>query len=221
MSEERGADEIPAAGEESRELDPREAATLLEQTTRRAERQLDIRPPLLIAFAAVVILVAYGAVWMSVRGQHPYKGPTGTALAVLYSALAVWVLVLVIVTGRAAAGVGGRSARQRRIEGLAFGAVWISVYVLQGALYHAGASNAIAYAIYPASAPWIIVGGAGAAYQAARGKWQEVAALIAAMALGLAGAFTGPVGVWAVIGLGGFILLLAAAFGQLWLRRRG
>lgn len=220
MNEGHGSDEF-TVGDDGREFDPREAATLLERTKSRAQRQFDIRPPLLTMFAAVVMLVAYGAVWVSVRGQHPYKGPTGTALAVLYSTLAVWVLALIIVMGRAVAGVGGRSARQRRIEGFAFGAVWISVYVFQGALYHAGASNAIAYGVYAAAAPWIIVGSAAAAYQAARGKWPELGMLVAAVALALAATFTGPAGVWAVLGLGGFILLLARAAGQLWLRRRG
>jgi hypothetical protein len=34
-----------------------------------------------------VVLVALGAVWLSVRGQHPYKGPTATGLLVMYGVL--------------------------------------------------------------------------------------------------------------------------------------
>ena len=29
---------------------------------------------------AVVALIAYGSVWLSVRGQHPYSGPTSSVL---------------------------------------------------------------------------------------------------------------------------------------------
>jgi hypothetical protein len=38
------------------------AAALLEQTTRRAQREFDIRPPLLTLLGAVLFLVAFGAV---------------------------------------------------------------------------------------------------------------------------------------------------------------
>jgi hypothetical protein len=61
-------------------LDPREAATLLDQTRRQAQRQFDFRPPLLMLLGAVAVLVAYGSVWLSVRGQHPYTGPTAVGL---------------------------------------------------------------------------------------------------------------------------------------------
>ena len=55
-------------------LDPRAAARLLEQTQRQAQRGLDFRAPWLSLLAAVVALVAFGAVWLSVRGQHPAQG---------------------------------------------------------------------------------------------------------------------------------------------------
>jgi hypothetical protein len=52
-------------------LDPREAARLLERTTREAQRELDFRSPWLSLLAAAAALVAFGSVWLSVRGQHP------------------------------------------------------------------------------------------------------------------------------------------------------
>ena len=61
-------------------LDPREAARLLAQTQRQAQRELDFRSPWLSLLAAAAALVAFGAVWLSVRGQHPYKGPTAVGL---------------------------------------------------------------------------------------------------------------------------------------------
>jgi hypothetical protein len=218
MTEERNTSESSAV-DESDELDPRAAASLLEQTTRQARRQFDFRPPLLMLTGAGVVLVAYGAVWLSVRGQHPYSGPAGWALAVLYSTLIVWVIVVATFYRRATSGISGRSARQQRIEGVAFAAIWTAVYVFQGALHHAGASHAIVYGIYPAAAPLIIVGGAAAAHSAAKENWPWLGFALAAVALASIGAFAGPAGVWAVIGIGLCVLLLSRTAAELWLRR--
>ena len=169
MNERYDVDET-ATADEGGELDPSTAAALLEQTKRRAQRKFDTRPPLLMLIGAVVVLVAYGAVWWSVRRQHPYSGPSGTALAVLYTTLIVWVVVVARFFRRATSGVSGRSSRQRGAEGAAFASIWTAVYVFQGALYHAGASHAIVYGIYPAAAPLIIVGGAAASLQRREGE---------------------------------------------------
>jgi hypothetical protein len=167
----------------------------------------------------VVVPVAYGAVWLSVRGQHPYSGPTGTALAVLYSTLIVWIVLVATFYRRATSGVSGRSSRQRGVEGAAFVTIWIAIYVFQGALYHAGASHAIVYGIYPAAAPLIIAGSAAATYTAAKENWPSVGFALAAVALAAIGAFAGPAGVWAVIGIGLCLLLVGRAVAQMWLRR--
>lgn len=200
------------------ELDPRAAATLLEQAKRRAQRQFDIGPPLLMLLGAAVVLVAYGAVWLSVRGQHPYSGPSGTALAVLYSTLIVWVVVVGVVFRRATSGVSGRTSRQRKAEGAAFATVWAAVYVFQGALHHAGASAAIVYGIYPAAAPILILGGAAAAHAAARENWRVLGFALAGIALAAGASFAGPAGVWGVMGIGLCVLLLVRTSAQVWLR---
>jgi hypothetical protein len=66
-------------------LDPREAALLLARTQQQAQRELDFHSPWLSLIAAAAVLVGFGAVWLSVRGQHPYTGPTAVALVVLYA----------------------------------------------------------------------------------------------------------------------------------------
>src|SRR5579885_2483928 len=111
--------------DEAGELDPREAAALLDQTTRRARRQLDLHPPLLMLTAAAVVLIAYGAIWLSVRHQHPYDGPSLGALAVLYGTIATWGIVVTLVRRRATSGVSGLSARRRRGEAAAFAVPWV------------------------------------------------------------------------------------------------
>ena len=193
------------------ELDPREAAALLDETTRRAQRQFDLRPPIVSLFAAVTVLIAYGAIWLSVRHQHPYTGPSGTALGVLYGWLAVWVVVFSLFYRRATRGIAGRSREQQAIDGAAFAAVWISVYIFQGALEHAGASKAIVYGIYPAVAPIIIVGGAAAAHAAARRNTRDAALALIAVVLASVAAYTGPSAVWAVMAVGLCALLLVYA----------
>lgn len=209
----------PVAPPPARALDPREAAKLLVQTTRYAERRFELRPPWLTLVGAVVVLVAYGVVWLSVRHQHVYVGPAGWALAVLYSTIALWAVLISVVHRRATSGVGGRAARQRKIEGLTFAAIWICVYVVQGALDHAGADKAIVYGIWPAAAPLIVVGSAAAAYEAGRGKAATTAFAIAAVVLGAAATFTGPRAVWGVMAIGLCALVLAGAAAQVWERR--
>jgi hypothetical protein len=199
------------------ELDPREAAALLDQTTRRAQRQLDLHPPLLMLVAAVVVLIAYGVIWVSVRNQHPYDGPSLGALGVLYSTIAAWGVLVAVVTRRAISGVSGRSSRRRRGEAVAFATAWTFVYVFQGALHHAGASHAIVYGIYPAAAPLIVVGSAAAAYEAAQENWEWTGFACAAVVLAGLAAYTGPATVWAVIGVGLAVLLLARAASRIWL----
>lgn len=209
-----------AAADEGGVLDPRRAAALLEETRRRAERRFELRPAWLVLTAAPVVLVCYGAVWLSVRHQHPYRGPAGWALGVLYGTLAVWVVVNSVVLRRATSGVGGRAARQRTLEGLAFATVWICVYVVQGALHHAGVSKEVVYGIWPAAAPLVVVGSAAAGYEAAREKPASAALAVAAVALGAGACFAGGAGVWGVIAVGFCSLLLVAAAGAFWQQRR-
>jgi hypothetical protein len=188
-----------ATDDEGAALDPREAATLLEQTTRAAERQFDDQPALILFVAALTVLLAYGAVWLSVRHQHPYSGPTGAGLAVLYGVLAVWIVFVATVLRRR---LSGRSSPRRQLEATVFASVWICVYIFQGALYHADHNHAIAYGVWPAVAPLLVVGAAAAGYQVARGRRFDAALAVAVVALAAIGAFAGPRGVWGVMGVG-------------------
>jgi len=201
-----------------KEFDARDAAALLEEATGRAQRSLDRRPPLLVLLGAVLFLVAFGGVWWSVRGQHPYDGPAGWALGLLYGIVVVWVVAVAVILRRATAGVGGRSVRMQRAQGAAFVTVWTAVYVFQGALHHAGASHAIVYGIYPATAPFIIVGGAAAATAAAQEHWRDVSIAIALIALASGAAYAGAAAVWLVMGIGLSAVLLAVAALQVWQR---
>ncbi len=120
---------------------------------------------------------------------------------------------------RATKGIGGRSLRQRKIEGFGFAGLWVSVYVFQGALLHAKVSNSVVYGIYPATAPFIFVGCAAAISAATREDWVKVFAAVPVVLIAIGASFAGPVLVWLIVGIGLGTLLLVFATAQLIQRR--
>jgi hypothetical protein len=108
-----------AATDDGGALDPREAARLLEQTSREARRQLSLNPPLVTAVMGLVILAAYVALWLPVLGQHPYSGSNRGVITLVYATVAVGSVVVVKVYQRARAGVSGPSVGLGAAEGIA------------------------------------------------------------------------------------------------------
>jgi hypothetical protein len=197
-------------------FDARAAAVLLAQTTRRAQRQFAFPSPLLVLIQGAALLAAYGAVWVSVRGQNPYSGPSGTAITELYFFVIVAAVAVGLDARRARAGVSVRSTRLAWMRAIAFTTAYLAVYVLMGALLHDGFSHAIVYGIIPAAGPLIIVGAVAAGDAAAREDWKVLAFAIALVAVGVGSAFAGPDGVWGVAGVGLCALLLFRAITQVW-----
>ncbi len=197
-------------------LDPRAAARLLTQTQLRARRELDFRSPGLSLLAAAAALIAFGSVWLSVRGQHPYKWPTPAGLAGLYVVIAIRIGSVLYAHHRAQAGVSGRSVRRHQAEGAALAVALIVVYLFMIALASAGASNGVVYGVYVATATLIVLGTFGAAHAAARENWQELGISIAVMIVATAAAFAGPRGVWLADGVGLCAVLIALSAFQAW-----
>lgn len=202
------------------ELDPRKAASLLQRTQREARRQFSTDRPLLSFVNALVILVIYGAIWLSTRGQHPYRGPSLGTVGLVYLLVAVTILVSVGVYVRATTGVKGRSRHEDRIGAIPVVAAVIGVYVFDGALKYDGFGNAIVYGVFDAAAPWLVVGALLAGVAAAKEDWWKLAAAIAVIVTGAGSAFAGPINVWGVLAVCGCLLLLGqAALRLLWSRR--
>jgi hypothetical protein len=199
-------------------LDPAEAATLLAQTRREARRQFDLQPPLLSALMGAVVFGGYLALWLSVRGQHPYTGPSGAAIAAVYSAVAVTIAASAMILRRATAGVGGRSRRQMKAQGVAVVAAYIAAATFQGALRYDGAGDWIVYGVWPAAAPLVIVGGTVAGIGAAKEDWVMLGTGLGAVATGVAASFAGPAGAWAVAGAGLFVLIVGRSVALAWRR---
>ena len=194
------------------ELDPREAARLLAQTEREARRQFDLSPQWINAVMGAVILVAYGALWLSTRGQHPYMGPSLGVIALVYLGVAVAFAVSVKVYRRATAGVSGPSVRQQQVEGIAILVSFVlGSPVLQGAMHHYGASNAIVYGVIPAAAPLIIVGTTALGIAASKADRPLFGASLAVVIAGVVAAFVGPSDAWLAAGIGLFIALVGYA----------
>jgi hypothetical protein len=200
-------------------FDPHEAARLLEQADREARRNFSLHPPLSLAAGAAVVLVAYGVLWLSTRGQHPYTGPSLGVIALVYAVVAVSIAVSAKVYQRATAGVSGLATTQRKVEGAAILVSWLGSPVLQGALQHYGASNAIVYGVIPAAAPLIIVGSTVVAVGAGKGDWPQFGAALAVVIAGMVAAFAGPSGAWAVAGIGMFIGVAGYAAATAWQQR--
>jgi hypothetical protein len=56
-----------------------------------------------------MVMAALGAIWLSVRGQNPYRGPTAGDIPVLIAFIVVNFAATVAVRRRATAGLSGRS----------------------------------------------------------------------------------------------------------------
>jgi hypothetical protein len=200
-------------------LDPHEAASVLRQSTREAQRQFGLSSPMLSTLGAAVVLVALGAVWLSVRGQHPYKGPTAAGLLVMYGVLFGWIAVVVTFRRRATAGLSGRSVRQERAYAAAIATALVGVSVFQGVLRSDGASLSIVNGTYPLTVQLIALGALGATMAAARDEWPGFGVGIAVAVVAAGGAFAGPRGVWLADAIGCCVVVLGCAAAQAWLRR--
>jgi hypothetical protein len=212
-------DKAPEASDDGDGLDPREAARLLEQTKQEARRQFSLSPPWITAFMGAVILVGYGALWLSTRGQHPYSGPSAGAIVLVYAAVAVSIAVSVKVYQHATAGVSGPSVRQQRLEGAALLISFLGSPVIQGAMKHYGASQAIVYGVIPAAGPLIIVGTTELGIAASKTDWPQFGAALVAVIAGVIAAFVGPSGAWLAAGIGLFIAVVGYAAATAWHRR--
>lgn len=202
-------------------LDPRGAARLLQQTQRQAQRDLDFRKPWLSAFAAAVALVGFGAIWLSVRGQHPFTGPTAASLVVLYVLVAIRIATVVYSHRHAQAGVSGRSVRQLQAEGAGLVAALVAVYVLMAALVSDGGSHAAFYWVYGVTATLIVLGAFWAGRSAVREEWRDFGISIAVMLVAAGSALAGPRGMWLSDGVGLCVILLGYSAVQVWLLRAG
>jgi hypothetical protein len=193
-------------------FDPQQAAALLDQTTQEALRKFEPSPPWLLATRAIMVLAALGAIWLSVRHQHPYRGPTAADIPVLIAFIVINFAATVAVRQRAVAGVSGRS----RFSQGEIAVLVLSLVATVVAMAGLGAAG-VKFATYPTSV-MVIPGLAWAAISALRANWRGVATGLGLLVIGIVGAFAGPAGAWAVAGVGLCIVLLGSAAAVAWRR---
>jgi hypothetical protein len=195
-------------------FDPQQAAALLDQTTRQARRKFAPSPPWLLATRAVLVLAALGSIWLSVRGQHPYRGPTAADIPVLIGFIVVNFTATVAVRRHATAGVSGRS-RFTQGEIVLLVLAFVAAVVVMAGLGAAGVS----FAWYPTTV-LVIPGLVWAVIAAARANWRSFGTGLALVVLGIVGAFAGPAGSWAVAAVGLCVVLLGEAAAIAWRQQR-
>jgi hypothetical protein len=190
-------------------FNPQEAAELLDQTTRRARSQFSMYSTLGNVLAGVAVLAGFGAMWISVLGQHPYQGPALWALGVYILLIVPMIVVMGTQMKRAMDGVSGPAQRQTRVGMALVGATLIASYVFGGALHRWGVSDAIGNGIYPAAGPIAFTAMAAAIVSAMQSEWKRVTLALSVVVLGLVAAYTGPVAVWLVMGIGLLLVVVA------------
>ena len=123
-----------AGAGEAAGMGAQDAAVIMWDARERARHELTVNRPAIFASWALVYLIGYGVVWLSVRGQRPFHAPAGWALALLALLAVVALGVTAQLTDRATSGVGGLSAQRRRIYSLSLAIGLLGVYIMQAAL---------------------------------------------------------------------------------------
>jgi len=201
------------------DFDPRQAADLLEQTTRRARNQFVPFSPLLWSYRALVVLVAFGAFWLSARSHPDKPWPTGWSLAVALVLVAGNLVWTFAVLKRAGTGVSGPAQQKRQTWAAVLLIVWILAYLVTTPLYHVGTSHPV-WGLYPASAPLMIIG-VVAAIAGALLHDRPVTVICAAIAvIAAAAGFGGPVGAWLILAIGLCAAMLCMVAFKAWDMRR-
>ncbi|MGA2011290.1 MAG: hypothetical protein ABSH51_12300 [Solirubrobacteraceae bacterium] len=206
--------------EQEAAMDPQAAELILADAREQARHELEINYPVLFLAWGLALLIGYGALWLAVHGQHPYRGLTKTGGAVwlvLFVVALFSVTIRLGVVGRAVTGVG-RAGRQ---WGIFFAVLPLGSAVLfieAAALAHAGASRQIVDVLI-AAAPIVSMGLVLCASSAVRLDYSMLALGIWLLATAAGGTWASPVAILAVYSLaGGGGFLLAAAI-QPWVRR--
>jgi hypothetical protein len=182
------------------ELDPAAALGILQAAQKRARHELTVSHPVMLTAWGVIYLVAYGVLWLSVRGQRPFQGPTPAATSAVSIFVLVALAITVAIVGRATTGVGGRRAVQRRMYYVALPIGYAGVFLLEAALDHGGASREVV-GLMGASGPVLVTGLAYMVSSAIDVAWPVFALGAWLVATAAGSAFAGPVGVWAADGL--------------------
>ena len=187
-----------------------EAAAIMREQDQRARQAFEVsHRGSFVAWGAITLL-GYGVTWLAVHNAHPAEGPNPVGFAVV-SLLGVASAMIGGAEGRRDGGVRGATVWRRRVHMLALVVGLGAMYLLEGALYRAGAARPVLF-VFEATAPILV---AGLFYLTSSALWLDwplagFGLWLAVAAVG--GAFAGPHGVWGVDALTaglGFLFMAA------------
>jgi hypothetical protein len=141
---------------EDQDMSVQEAAAAMQDARARAGKELVISAPVVYAAWGLVWLLGYGGMWLSVRGQHPYRGPSGVSVAAVFVLAGFAVAAVLVIASKAVAGIDGRSARDRRIILATWGIGYLIVVVLQAAISSSVSARTLAFVGF--AAPVLLAG---------------------------------------------------------------
>jgi hypothetical protein len=161
--------------------------------------------PLVYAAWGLVWLLGYGAMWLSVRGQHPYTGPSGVSIAVVFVLAAFAAAAVLVIISKTIAGIDGQSVRYRRIILATWATGYLILLLVQAAISSSVSTRTLAFVAL--AGPLLLAGlayilasalgrnrpafalGAWLVIVAASCAWQAPATILATCALAGGGAF--------------------------------
>jgi hypothetical protein len=190
---------------EDQDMSVQDAAAVVQDARARARKELVISAPFVYTAWGLVWLLGYGAMWLSVRGQHPYRGPSGVSIAAVLGLAALAVAAVVVIISKTVAGIDGRSARYRSIILRTYATGYLILLCVQVAISGSVSTRALAFAGF--AGPLLLAGltyilgsalgrnrpafalGAWLVIVAASCAWLAPAAIVATCALAGGGAF--------------------------------
>jgi len=141
---------------EDQDMSLQEAAAVVHEARARARRELVISAPLVYTAWGLVLLIGYGAMWLSVRGQHPYRGPSGVSIAAVFVLAGFAVAAVLVIASRAVAGIDGQSVRHRRIIIATWAIGYLILLSVQAAI--SGSATTRTYAFVAFAGPLLLAG---------------------------------------------------------------
>jgi|SRR5579872_416130 len=185
-----------------------DAAVIEAEARTRAGRELELNRSWLLLLLGLNLLVGYGVRWLSVRNQHPYRGPSGAAWLAVFAACIAAGAARAAVVSRAVEGVAGRSPAR-----IGLAALWVEA----DAVHRAGGSKPLVTVL--AFAAPMVGFGLFLARAAESLNWRRLALGVLLLSAGAAGTLTGPATALAVYALAGGCGYIAASAVELRLRR--
>jgi hypothetical protein len=197
-------------------MDARSAAAIVQDADEHARRELSPNGLAIFAGLALVFFLCNGIIWLAVHGRRPYLGPPGWILGLVTGLVLIFVIGYAAILNRAASGVGGVTARSRRIVYLSVAAGLVAVFAIEGGLRSSGASIGTTDLV-GASGPILVYGLISAGFASAWRQRGMFALGLWLIAVAVGSVFAGPATAWGIDALApaaGILVALAIRGGR-------